>query len=108
MKKIAVIFTLLTYLGTSAVSLAETNSNIKIAILQDVMKDVLKQTIYDIGTRALNKYAGTSSSTYTYTPSPPAVAPVAPAVAAPPVVATPQIPVVPAQEQPTEKMIPVS
>lgn len=87
---------------------------IKVAFMESIVKDVIKQTIYGVGTQIINKYAGNGTTTNPYVA--PYVAPtyVSPTYVAPtytaPIITTPVVNTQqPVQQTNTpEAMIPVS
>jgi hypothetical protein len=71
MRKKITILALMLCLTSPATSFAETNyqddiSNTKVAVLEDVIKGVIKDTLFSVGSQVLNKY---TDRYYNYTPS---------------------------------------
>ncbi|EKE03760.1 MAG: hypothetical protein ACD_20C00156G0005 [uncultured bacterium] len=79
MKKKITVMALMLILAAPGLSIAATSnnlsqsqdSNIEIAFVQDVIRDMAKNTLYNLGTQMLNKYANPNGYNYNYTPSTP-------------------------------------
>ncbi|OGH97018.1 MAG: hypothetical protein A2287_00230 [Candidatus Melainabacteria bacterium RIFOXYA12_FULL_32_12] len=57
----------LSFASTSDYSENATQENpTQVAFVQDVMKDVIKNTLYNLGTQVLNKYANPNNYNYNY------------------------------------------
>ena len=82
MKKNLTLFALLAVLAAPTLSFAETNNfdnsyqnsqgepNIRISIVQELVKDLVKRSLYDLGTRVLDRYINPNNINYspqTYT-----------------------------------------
>jgi len=68
MKKTVLFLMLAVIIGQADYANAQDNSTVKVAVLEQVMKDVIKNTVYSLGTQMLNKYVSPGYNP-TYIPS---------------------------------------